>query len=271
MNRIFLTISSFGLLLSQCVFAEIIFRNGFEDQPPINLRLNDTGQNGCANVTIGNLTCPQVGFPRQDGDVGRDALARAGQLTKIGGGEAGFDFSKISNSGQMLPASAALGGGPNDWACTRDNVTGLLWEVKVNSASNLRHMGHRYTWYSTDSSINGGNVGALSAGDTCGGTLSQCNTQAYVAAVNIEGLCGFNDWRMPDQGHLFSIVNHQRTTSPIDPIYFVNTAASSYLTGRGDAFRPGLAWCGNNFDNSGQIGICSKSTANRVLLVRGGQ
>jgi len=25
-----------------------------------------------------------------------------------------------------------------DWACTRDNVTGLLWEVKVNDITQLR-------------------------------------------------------------------------------------------------------------------------------------
>ena len=49
------------------------------------------------------------GFPRQDGDFGRDALARAGQLTKIGGGEAGFDFTKISNSGQPFVGSCRIG------------------------------------------------------------------------------------------------------------------------------------------------------------------
>jgi len=98
-----------------------------------------------------------------------------------------------------LSAAAALGAGPNDWACTRDDVIGLLWEVKVNNAASLRHQTHTYAWYSTDGSINGGNPGSVSTASTCSSTLSQCNTQAFVAAVNAQGLCGFNDWRMPDQ------------------------------------------------------------------------
>ena len=110
---------------------DLLFLDGFETAPPpLTVALNDTGQNWCANDSANFLSCPQAGFPDQDGDHGRDALARAGQLTKIGGGEAGFDYTKISNSGLPLGAGAALGSGAGDWGCTRDNVTGLIWEVK---------------------------------------------------------------------------------------------------------------------------------------------
>jgi hypothetical protein len=69
--------------------------------------LNDTGQalcfdaatNGLAPCTAAN-TGDGSSHPRQDGRFGRDAQAGAGVLTKIGSGEAGFDFTKICNSGQ---------------------------------------------------------------------------------------------------------------------------------------------------------------------------
>ena len=57
--------------------------------------LNDTGIDWCADVSQNNLDCPVQGYEGQDGDHGRDALARKGQLQKIGGGAAGFDFTKL--------------------------------------------------------------------------------------------------------------------------------------------------------------------------------
>ena len=246
--------------------AERIYRDGFEVVIP---RLNDTGQDWCASATVRNLTCPQSGFPRQDGDFGRDALARAGQLIKIGGGDAGFDFTKISNSGQPLPATAQLGTGANNWGCTRDNLTGLLWEVKFPDAASLRHRNHTYTWYSTDGSINGGNPGNVGIAGSCSSTLSLCNTQAFVAAVNAQGLCGFDDWRMPDQGQLFGIVSQGRTNPAIDPFYFPNTLTSFYWTGRTQAGDASNAW-GVTFDN-GFLPGGAKSVTFHVRLVRGGE
>ena len=246
--------------------ADRIYADSFED---VIAALNDTGQVGCANTTTGNLTCPQSGFPRQDGDFGRDALARAGQLNKIGGGEAGFDFTKISNSGQPLPAAAALGAGANDWACTRDNVTGLLWEVKLNNPASLRHLNHTYTWFSTDGGINGGNLGSVGSASSCGSTLSQCNTQAFVAAVNAQGLCGFNDWRMPDQGQLFGIVSHKRINPAVDPTYFLNTPNTFYWTGRNVAGDASSAWLVSIGD--GGLFDGTKTGTFHVRLVRGGQ
>lgn len=181
-------------------------RNGFEDfvVPRIN-KLNDTGQYWCANGTASFLSCPQVGFAEQDGDGGRDSRARAGLMTKIGGGAAGLDLTKISNSGRVLPASAGLGGEPHEWACTRDNVTGLTWEVKANDVASLRHMNHMYTWYDPNPATNGGNAGALGTAGTCANSLALCNTLAYVEAVNASALCGYSDWRMPTAAELRGI------------------------------------------------------------------
>lgn len=52
--------------------------------------------------------------PGQDTEHGRDALAAVAALVKVGGGHAGFDFTKIDRNGNGLPASAT------DWACVRD-------------------------------------------------------------------------------------------------------------------------------------------------------
>ena len=135
--------------------------------------------------------------PRQDARFGRDAAAAAGQLTKIGAGDGGFDFSKIANNGTTLAAGVALGGAATDWACSKDNVTGLTWEVKTTSG--LRSSVHSYSWYSLAAS-NGGNPGDVGI-DTCSGTLSaysnECNTQNFIMAVNAASLCGAGNWRLP--------------------------------------------------------------------------
>lgn len=247
-----------------------IITASFGNSGPIG-PLNDTGIDSCANASNNNLTCPQASFPDQDGDHGRDAQARAGQLTKIGGGEAGFDYTKISNSGNPLPAGAALGSGANDWGCTRDNLTGLIWEVKVNNATSLRHMNHTYTWYNTNTAVNGGNAGGIGTAGTCNGTLTACNTSEYVAAVNAQGLCGANDWRMPTPLELAGILHYGRFSPSIDPAYFPNTStsgsASAAWSGLNFAAVPSSAWnvlfsdTGVSNDKSYNVGI---------RLVRGG-
>ena len=55
-------------------------------------------------------------------------------------------YSKIANSGSVLPDSAVLGSGAGDWACTRDNTTGLIWEVKTTDGG-LRDWNKGYTNY----------------------------------------------------------------------------------------------------------------------------
>jgi hypothetical protein len=246
-----------------------IFADGFETLIP---RLNDTGLDVCLNNVVGNLSCPTPGFPDQDGDWGRDALARAGLLVKIGAGEAGFDYSKISNGGAVLPASAPLGAGANDWACTRDNLTGLTWEVKVNNAANLRHMNHVYTWYDTNGAINGGNPGTIGPAVICASTLTSCNTSAYVAAVNALNLCGASDWRMPSVSELQSIVNFKRPGLAIDPNYFLNTSnvGNAIFVWTGDTWATDVshAWF-IEFSTGAILLNFTKSDGAGIRLVRG--
>lgn len=233
--------------------------------------LNDTGLLQCYDSTGTVIGCASNGA--DDGRYGRDAAAGVGLLSRIGAGAAGFDFTKIANDSSVLAGGAALGSNPTDWACTRDNVTGLTWEVKTSSG--LRSGTHTYTWYDTDATRNGGDAGSLGA-NSCGGTLSaysnQCNTTHYAAAVNASGLCGQNDWRLPSLRELESLVHFGIPTTgavpAIDVSHFPNTQASYYASATNYWFP--LAYWSVVFNN-GKFSNQLKSAANYVRLVRGGQ
>lgn len=220
--------------------------------------LNDSGIVGYANArAVFGLADEPTDVPGQDAKFGRDAEARAGTLGKIGAGSKGFDFSKIANDGRVLPDSTALGGQPGDWACTRDNVTGLLWEVKTESG--LRSWFNQYAWRSSDAATNGGEPGWGDGG----------NTEQYVADVNGIALCGYTDWRMPVRHELLSIVDYGRASPAIDLVYFPFTRSDQYWSGSPSA--------GNRFDawyvhfELGDDFVNSKGVQRLVRLVRGGR
>ena len=232
--------------------------------------LNDTGIQFCGEALEGNNNpCTGTEPAGQDAHYGRDAAAKAGTLSKIGGGSAGFDYTKIANNGSVLPASATLGSGPTDWACTRDNVTGRIWEVKVNDSGHLRHQNHTYTWYDTNSPD--GNPGSTGSTTTCSNTLGgqSCNTQNYAAAVRAGALCGYSDWRMPTVKELMGIADKGRYSPAIDPTYFLNTPSSSFWSGSPYAYSSNGAWL--VAFGVGAAYSSGRSGSYRVRLVRGGQ
>lgn len=150
--------------------------------------INDTGWQQCSTGKGNNTSeCPVAGLNGQDAQYGRDAKALTGTLKKKGAGEAGFDFTKIANDGTVLPASATLGANTKQWACTLDNVTGLLWEVKSDDFG-LRYKLGTYSWYNPNAKTNGGNAGAQNGGG-CSGSIN-CDTDSYAKKVNSISLCG---------------------------------------------------------------------------------
>ncbi|GHY06882.1 hypothetical protein VCSRO21_0928 [Vibrio cholerae] len=224
--------------------------------------LNDTGIDWCADGSQNNLDCPVQGFEGQDGHYGRDAQAAAGKLPKVGAGAAGFDFTKLDANGEELAQSAS------DWSCVRDNHTGLIWEVKQPAASGgLRDASHTYTWYNPDNSTNGGDAGTQNGG-TCQG--SSCDTAAFVNAVNVEGLCGASDWRLPSVNELLSIVHNGRVAPAIDQSYFPHTPQyGRYWSSSPYAYFSSFAW--SVYFGNGVVYGNNKNGNNHVRLVRAGQ
>lgn len=245
-------------------------------------RLNDTAQITCYNhitstgtVSSGTPDPEAPGFDEQDCTRGAAAADALGQMVKVGGSTApGRDYSKIANDGSVLPAAATLGSGAGDWACTRDNITGLIWEVKVNDIANLRHFNHVYTWYDTNAAVNGGNVGTLGTATSCSSTLTNCNTTAYRNAINaLAGparLCGASDWRLPTGKELSGLFHAGLTTGPmIDSTWVPNTASAVYWTGENYAVSATSA-LGLDF-RFGFVFANFKLNDEPVRLVRGGQ
>lgn len=198
--------------------------------------LNDTGvrwsASGTANAAPG--ICSNTHPERQDCRQGRDA---ATGLQKIGSGAKGFDFIKIAHSGIELPPGAALGDDASDWACTRDNVSGLVWEVKTTSG--LRGRSHTYSWF--DSTSPAGNPGTPSAG-SCH-TAGRCDTEKYVQDVNAApGLCGATDWRLPTALELESLLDLDGQELRIDTDFFPHTDAAPFWSGSASAEEASHAW-----------------------------
>jgi hypothetical protein len=234
--------------------------------------LNDTGQDTCYNDTAADSVAASdpasiardAGtHPRQDCRYGRDAVAALGLLPKTGAGTKGFDFTKIANNGSTLAAAAALGAAPTDWACTKDNTTGLTWEVKTAGATDLRYYLRTYTWYSTDAATNGGNAGVPNGG---------INTENFAADVNAAALCTYTDWRLPTPRELRSLAIVGG--SGPDPAYFPNLPLNhGYWTSTTFSARQTSAWivASTHFYPNYNAGNGSdKGNSLYVLLVRGG-
>ena len=228
-------------------------------------RLNDTGIIFGGEPSSGNnagCTSSGANIAQQDCSKGRDANP---SLNGAADGVAGFSFTKISNAGAALPAGATLGSAANDWACTYDNVTGLMWEVKTTSGR--RSSAHTYTWFSTDASNNRGATGTANGG-TCG-DAGQCDTEKYAQLTNLGTLCGRNDWRMPHVKELESIAHFGAVFPAIDGTWFPNTPASFFWSGSPFAVDPSYAWKVHFF--VGFANFDFRSNAIQVRLVRAGQ
>ena len=225
--------------------------------------LNDSGISFCGTAqSVNNSPCSGTEPPGQDAQYGRDAQAAFGHLDKSGGGEGGFDFTALDAAGRPIAPSS----GASPHPCVKDNVTGLVWEVKTADAG-LRDQNWVYTWF--DSVHNYGHSAGAASGTTSCRTVGRCDTEKYVADVNATALCGYTDWRMPTRQELQSIVHAGRKLPAIDTTYFPNTPSSFFWSGSPLANNPEGAW-GVYFDVGGTSYVV-RSDSHFVRLVRGGQ
>ncbi len=181
-------------------------------------------------------------------------------------------YSKIANNGSTLADSAKLGANSTDWACTKDNKTGLIWEVKTTDGG-LRDWKSYYSWYKPEGD-NGGNAGYQNGNghpEWCKG--SDCDTYAFTNAINAQGLCGNNDWRMPTIDELKGLLATTSTVNQplneklyIDANYFPNTNYW-YWSSSPSASSSDYAW-GVDFDYGYSDSVNYKYNGDNVRLVR---
>ena len=209
----------------------------------------DTGQTKCYDVPGNVITCPSPGQALY----GQDANYSIYPMS----------FTKLDGSGNALLDSAA------SWVMVKDNVTGLVWEMKNNKDgkpdySNPHDADNIYTWYDSNPATNGGDPGTPGAG-TC--------TEDFIKALNDANYGGNNDWRLPTIKELGYIVNYS-IPSPgptIDTGYFPNTAASWYWSSTTFANYTNIAWRVYFSDSHGYVSYRAKSVGGCARAVRGGQ
>lgn len=169
--------------------------------------LNDTGQATCYDETDHATPCNETStgdtspLSGQDGRYGRDAAAAMGRLPKIGGGPGGFDFTRVCMNGDdegqgACPSSPPVPADlenpkPTDWACLRDNVTGLTFTL----GNPLQ-----VAWDAARSTAEG----------------------SYIGRANNTSRCGLGSgWRLPHRREALSFFGSDEPfPNPLDPAYF---------------------------------------------------
>ena len=206
----------------------------------------DTGQTKCYNDTQ-EITCPQPGEPFY----GQDAQYVTNPQS----------YTKLDENGNDLPDDA-----PWPWAMARDNVTGLIWEIKqdkdgVQNYSNPHDADNTYTWYDSNPATNGGDPGAPGDGT---------DTEDFINALNTEQFGGYNDWRLPAITELPFIRNMDISYPAINTTYFPNTIASYHWSSTTDPCHTFNAWYVPFNVGAAHPGEKSVFSFN-VRAVRGGQ
>lgn len=205
----------------------------------------DTGQTKCYDNEK-EIPCPQPGEDFYGQDAQYDGPKRS--------------YTKLGNTGVVLSIAATQADG---WVMTRDNTTGLIWEVKQNNNgtknyNDPRDADNTYTWYDPNPVTNGGAPGTNGSGT---------DTEDFINALNNANFGGFNDWRMPTFNEVSSLVNNdpfnpfELNESGLLPIY-----SSWYFSSTPFAGNTRDAWGMSRYIGSSGY---SKSYSGHAQAVRG--
>lgn len=238
--------SNFGLAKT-----DLIFKNGME-YPMVPL--NDTGITWAGEIPTGNnADCNSTTITSpQDCNTGRDVTH-----PDPTDGHAGFSFIKLDSSGTPL-ADQSVDYATTPWSCVKDNVTGLVWEVKNEIANDIHNNNNTYQW--------GGLTAIGYDHPNRKGIYYDPSWSDLVQGSNDEILCGFDNWRVPRVAELLSIV-YKGTVSPtIDVNYFPNIVSNWFWSSSPVSDDENNAWIvyfsygGNhdfNRDSSGRVRLVS--------------
>jgi hypothetical protein len=156
---------------------------------------------------------------------------------------------------------------PGQWNCVLDQFTGLTWEVKSDERG-LHDWRNTYSWYDPDEA-HGGELDYRGTpdGGVCDG--SACDIHAWAEAVNAEGFCGHNDWRVASRDELASISDLRKLEHPptTNMKIFPYTQVGEYWSSNDYSFRWDAAWLWN-FQH-GHDRVEWKATPRFARLVRG--
>ena len=156
-------------------------------------------------------------------------------------------YTKLDAQGNDLTDS------DTEWTMVRDNVTGLIWEVKTGDG-NIHDSDNAYTW--------------------------QDAQDVFIGELNSRQFGGFSDWRVPSVKELSSIVNSGTYCCAMNTDYFPNTnssddwSSSGYWSFTTNASDRDVAWL-VYFDfgdvDAGSYVNYDKSNSYYVRAVRGVQ
>jgi Protein of unknown function (DUF1566) len=153
----------------------------------------DTGQRRCYDYRR-QIPCPLPGEPYY----GQDAQYKTNSRS----------YTKLADNGTELPDNAT------EWVMVKDNVTGLIWEVKHNYDNNPNYddpndADNKY-YFNPYNSIN--------------------VLDSFISVFNLENFGGYSDWRMPTIKELSTLVNilYADSEPAINTNYFPSTNEGKY-------------------------------------------
>ncbi len=240
---------------------DLIFKNGFENPviPIFVVKLNDTGVTfGGDNSSGNNGSCVSNIISPQDCNTGRDADPLTNSETD---GHAGFSFTKLGANGLAL-FDQSVDYATTPWSCVKDNVTGLIWEVKNDISDDIHYKNSVYKW---------GGVTAIGRDHQTALGAYFDDWNVLVVGSNNQSLCGLTNWRVPTVDELTGLVNQDTFSPAIDTNYFPNTidnATAYYWSSSPHAALDSLAW-EVYFWYGAEVGII-RSQQNFVRLVSTG-
>jgi hypothetical protein len=165
-------------------------------------------------------------------------------------------YTKLGSGSVDLPDTAISSDG---WVMVKDNVTGLIWEIKTVDGS-IHDKNNKYTWCDSNSATNGGDSG------TCNGT----DTDTFINTLNNSIFGGFVDWRIPTVKELSTIVNYDSYNPAVNITFFPNTSGPNYwssTTPKNNAGEAMTVHFGKGDVSTGE----NKSKTYYVRAVRGAQ